>query len=115
MPYKKHADYVRWNREYQRKRREAGRTEPVSCEQAVLSLIRQYPGVFDAAMLYEHLGRQYAFAAILKIIETLRNGLIDYARAAPYGRGITRKLVPVTIPKIILTPTSSPAMTEDRS
>lgn len=107
MPYRDYSKKKEWNKLYQRKAKAAYQDVQQTLEQQILAAVRQSPGVFSAASLYEHFEGKYSFAAILKMIDTLRNGLIDYDQKASFGRVGTRKLVPVPIPKITLIPMPS--------
>jgi hypothetical protein len=80
MPYKNHQDFVRWNRDYQRRRAAEERAAEASLEDQILALIEQH-GEHTTYSLYVFLrSRGHPFRLVRKAIsELVRGGLLNYA------------------------------------
>ena len=55
MPYKNHADFVQWNRNYQRQRAAQERAHQAELEGHILKLVEESPGRHDLGSLYQQL------------------------------------------------------------
>jgi hypothetical protein len=53
MPYKNHADFVTWNRNYQRERSAKATTVRAALEERIIALVKEHPITYSPFSLYE--------------------------------------------------------------
>ena len=75
MPYRNYADFVRWNRDYQRRRSAAERAARASLEGKIIALAREQPEQHDVLSLYHLLQPEgVPIKAVLRAVGDLCQG-----------------------------------------
>ncbi len=97
MPFADHKKATIWNREYQRRRSRLARAEHKDVEGTIIKTVRENPGKFSTADLYDHFQGSVAFTELVKIVNALVN-------EEGYGGLLERKRDPIRRREFLLYP-----------